>query len=300
MWAALKALIQQEGTCVPSTRTSQIQAGGSQPKARTASKDTAVFDDCSADKKVFSLFAEPEKQLAEPACLGGMFGLRDETNHRPVKHVRSPAVSPDNDENDRAPRIEAQTWRIRAAKPEALFVWEVRALLFYEPGKETCANTSLQHMSCSGSASDAEWGGLPGWEMDHALHGVHTNGHGWGGRLDKNQESWLGAEWGTPLQIERVKILQGENRGHSFRSRNRGPTTARSVFIEAQLEDGSVPTPSLRVASPNEAVPRVSDEGCTTPPCASTVPKRTSSAKKIKKVSFAQKNDPLAFPSLGL
>merc|ERR1712224_887086 len=171
---------------------------------------------------------------------------------------------------------------------------------------------------------------------EHALGGVRTAGHGWGGRPDKNWEIWLGAEWVTPLQVERVKILQGENRGRTFRSRNRGPTTAESVYVEAQLEDGSwglvagpvpldadgwttirlccagakrrranlakgtVRTPALRVASPNEAVPKLSDKGCATQPCASTACAPTSSVKKVKQVTFARKSDEKTFASLGL
>lgn len=330
MWAALKALVLQEGTCAPSTR---------EVDERESDNDKEVT----------------KSQLSKPApCLGGTFWENHNAMERkrspnlPLPHVSSPKGTPSQDE-DRAPRIEAQAWRVRAATPKALAVWEVRALLVYEPGKEICANSSIAGMHCSASASDEEWGQLPGWEMEHALKGGHTTGHGWGGRPDQNWEVWLGAEWDIPLQVERVKILQGENRGRSFRSRNRGPTTADSVFVEAQLEDGSwgliagpvplnaegwttirlccagakrhrassdqgcVRTPALRVASPNEVVPKLSDKGCANPALASTACEPTSSVKKKKKVSFARNNysqysdpnlppkcKPSAFPSLGL
>jgi len=167
--------------------------------------------------------------------------------------------------------------------------------------------------------------------VKNAFRGPHT-GHGWGGRPDKNWEIWLGAEWGTPLQVERVKILQGEKTGHSFRPRSRGPTIAQSVFVEAKLKDGSwglvagpvplnadgwttirlccagakrrransseaVPTPSLRVASPNEALSEIYHNGHGIPPCQSVVQKKRSSKKKV---TFAKSGDPQAFPSLGL
>lgn len=325
MWAALKALIQQEGTCVPSQRTPRSNEEHSQNKARF-----------TLDPHVDKILKESESQRAEPEkYLGGMFWHHGSENAKqPLPHVSSPAVSPCK-EDDRAPRIEAQAWRIRAAQPKALHVWEVRSLQFYEPEKEVSANSSLEFMHCSGSASDASWGQIPGWEVTHAFGGVHTDGrgHGWGGRPDKTREIWLGAEWGTPLQVERVKILQGQNRGHSFRSRNGGATTAKSVFIEAQLEDGSwgliagpvpinedgwttirlccagakrrrstsdqeglVPTPALRVASPNQPVP-IED----TPPSRTRSARApTSRGKKSKKVTFDSNKNLEAFPSLGI
>lgn len=319
MWAAFKALVQQEGTCAPSGRSSHKKEGDSKCEARTA-----LDADRSHQKK--SSKKGRKKLLDEPTtCSEGVlrnYGIENSPNpNLPLPHVTSPAVSPCKDD-DRAPRIEAQAWRVRAATPKALSVWEVRRILLYEPGKETSSNGSVVSMTCSASASDDEWGQLQGWEVANAFGGPNSAGHGWGGRPDKNWEIWLGAEWGTPFQVERVKILQGENRGHSFR-RSRGPTTAESVFVEAQLEDGSwgliagpvplnadgwttirlccagakrrransgqcsVPTPALRIASPdevNEAVPRLSD----------------ASSSKKKQVTFAKGSDPKAFPSLGL
>lgn len=236
MWAAFKALVQQEGTCAPSGRSSHKKEGDSKCEARTA-----LDADRSHQKK--SSKKGRKKLLDEPTtCSEGVlrnYGIENSPNpNLPLPHVTSPAVSPCKDD-DRAPRIEAQAWRVRAATPKALSVWEVRRILLYEPGKETSSNGSVVSMTCSASASDDEWGQLQGWEVANAFGGPNSAGHGWGGRPDKTWEIWLGAEWGTPLQVERVKILQGENRGHSFRSGNRGASTAESVFIEAQLEDGS-------------------------------------------------------------
>lgn len=369
MWAAFKALLQQEGSCAPSSRAPPNKTGDLQCEPRTALEQddfTASLSEKKGSRSHrkkrkeatstidtdanHSVKMGSKSQLKQPTkSLVDIFGEHSKENgpnpNCPLPHVKSPAETPCQID-DRAPRIEAQAWRIRAAEPKALSVWEVRRLLFYEPGKETCSNGSLQRMNCSGSASDDSWGQLPGWEMRHALGGVNTTGHGWGGRPDDNREIWLGAEWGTPLQIERVKILQGEKRGPSFRSRNRGPTTADSVFIEAQFEDKSwglvagpvplnadgwttirlccagakrrransiqefVPTPALRIASPSEAAPSVSDKESRSPSSASTAPESTSSVKKaskaptstpsVKRVTFANDCDSKAFPSLGL
>lgn len=355
MWAALKQLLQQEGSCAPSSRAAHAQRGDSQCKAKPAA-ETADFKDSPRDQKGSKSHKKKKRdferkrdsstsQLSNTLNCKGSVEVWEHSKENgpnpnlPLPHVSSPAFSPCKDD-DRAPRIEAQAWRIRAAQPKALSVWEVRRLMFYEPGKETCANNGLERMHCSASASDAVWGQLPGWEVTNALGGVHTAGHGWGGRPDDNWEIWVGAEWGTPLQIERVKILQGESRGHSFRSRNRGPTTAQSIFIEAQLEDrswglvagpvpintdgwttirlccagakrrranliqNSVSTPALRIASPNEAVPKVSEKECASPSSASTAPSTASGSAasgstSSKKVTFAENCTPQAFPSLG-
>jgi len=154
MWAAFKALIQQEGTCAPSTR---CREGDSRCEiVESQSKAQPIFDADRSDQNKSSKKGSKSREHSDD-----MFWNENEPNpNMPLPHLKSPAA-PSN-EDERAPRIEAKAWRIRAAEPKALSVWEVRRLLVYEPGEETSANDSICHLTCSGSACDDEWGQLKG------------------------------------------------------------------------------------------------------------------------------------------
>jgi len=132
------------------------------------------------------------------------------------------------------PRIASKAWRVRVARPR-LSRWDVQSLLFFD-NEGSKAEPLVENIRArsSGSASDPQWGGLPGSEASKAIANLqgHDRGEGWSGRPDENWDVWLGAEWRRPVALHSLKLDQ------RCTPDPRSPAAAQAIFIEAVDADG--------------------------------------------------------------
>ena len=103
----------------------------------------------------------------------------------------------------------ARRWRIRAINgPPSGWGWDVLSVEFLDTRGVVVYGKRPIH---SGSASDDDKGGTPGYEAERAL--LPDLGGQWGGRFDKDGEAWIGWEYEEDVAIYGVRLKQDASSG---------------------------------------------------------------------------------------
>jgi len=100
--------------------------------------------------------------------------------------------------------VSGDAWRIRA-RTGLSTAWDVAELEI-----KIVDEASLDHLPTaisSGSVSDAQHGGFPGYEPDKAFD--LSSGSLWGGRKDAEGHFWIGLEYKKSVEIASIRVMQG-------------------------------------------------------------------------------------------
>jgi len=99
--------------------------------------------------------------------------------------------------------VSATTWRVVASTTRSGWAWDVMRLKFSTDDGIVQLGEDCQAID-SGSVSDANLGGISGYEAENAFS---SNREWWGGRKNAGK-FYLGFECRTPQQVRSVEILQ--------------------------------------------------------------------------------------------
>eukprot|EP00931_Biecheleriopsis_adriatica_P099519 TRINITY_DN740_c0_g1_i2.p1 TRINITY_DN740_c0_g1~~TRINITY_DN740_c0_g1_i2.p1 ORF type:complete len:1185 (-),score=174.65 TRINITY_DN740_c0_g1_i2:159-3713(-) len=100
----------------------------------------------------------------------------------------------------------SRAWRVRASSTASGWAWDVRNLRFVSVSGQALDLGICQAIS-SGSVSDADKGGIAGYEEENAFSG---NRGWWGGRKDEKGTLFLGLDCSTAVVVKEVQIQQGD------------------------------------------------------------------------------------------
>eukprot|EP00931_Biecheleriopsis_adriatica_P023334 TRINITY_DN1475_c0_g1_i2.p1 TRINITY_DN1475_c0_g1~~TRINITY_DN1475_c0_g1_i2.p1 ORF type:complete len:521 (-),score=86.46 TRINITY_DN1475_c0_g1_i2:46-1608(-) len=100
----------------------------------------------------------------------------------------------------------SNAWRVHTDSTQSGWAWDVRTLTFRDAAGEAL-QLGTCHAFSSGSVSDKEHGGIPGYDAENAFNG---KGAWWGGRKDAHGRFFLGLRCEQQVEVAQVEIQQGD------------------------------------------------------------------------------------------